>query len=157
MCGLSWKRCRRTNRLAELVRAELDPGSDVGAGLSNTTGIVQRFLPGPGGFQLGWQLQGQQFRLAVIVNGKARLAGPGNRTKREELVEREYLDFFDFSAMALGRPGGLLGDYRGAKPWLGYNPDFVYRYRPIVPSATWAECVELCFHFSRRTADYVAR
>ncbi|WP_329462279.1 PD-(D/E)XK nuclease family protein [Streptomyces sp. NBC_01431] len=113
----------RCQAVAALLRAR---GVAAEAKLTNGTGLVEWFTPGPG-LRLGWQLQGEQFRLAAIVpqehpgfgrNAAARLA-------RQDAAH-EYLRFFRFDALPTSEPvrpadGG----------WLRFDPSFVYRYVPM--------------------------
>lgn len=113
----------RCQAVAALLRAR---GVAAEAKLTNGTGLVEWFTSGQG-LRLGWQLQGEHFRLAAIVpqdhpgfgrNDRARLA-------RQDAA-REYLSFFRFDALPTAdavRPadGG----------WLRFDPSFVYRYVPM--------------------------
>lgn len=140
----------RATRLAQLVVAQLEPDAEVDPGLSNTHGLVQHFIPGPAGRYFGWQLQSGQFRLVVITGAD----DPRKREGREELVEAQHADFFAFDPDGLG---SHLHPYTGRLRWLGYEPNFVYKYQPISPRITWRECADLCAAQSRRTEEYVSQ
>jgi hypothetical protein len=130
--------------LAQLIRDALSqPDIDLEVGLSNSIGLVSYYSrPLARGHQVGWQLQGDQFRLAAATRLHTRCSGRGKRQAREDFVATEYADHFNFDALPDCAP--CLGAHRARKEWLGYNPDFVYRYRPIVKDASWEQVVELC-------------
>ncbi|USQ81190.1 PD-(D/E)XK nuclease family protein [Ornithinimicrobium faecis] len=143
----------RAGRFAEQVTKEIRDalGSvpEVGAGLSNGSGVNSWWIPGPRGRQFGWQLQGGQFRLVVITGSRDRK----KRSEREALVQSLYASFFDFTVVE-GVPD-ILTEYTGRKDWLGYEPNFVYRYASLTPDATWAELRDLAVWFSGRTTEFV--
>lgn len=97
----------------------------------------------PPGDALGWQLQGLQFRLAVITGA---LQGSAHREEREAYVAKRYLGWFDFAP--LEAITGVMEKMRvnvvrgGRWNFQGYNPNFVYRYR-IAPELTPSQIVEL--------------
>ena len=87
------------------------------------------------GDALGWQIQGKQYRLAVITS---RLP----RREREIYVTERYLDWFDFTLI-----GAVTGDHvvrsgRKNLNFQGYDPDFVYRYCKV-PQLTPSQLVKL--------------
>lgn len=144
----------RAARLAEQVtdrlKSELGDVASVGAGLSNTTSFNDCFFQGERGRHFGWQVQAGQMRLAVILGAR----DPKPRVKREALVEQLYSEFFDFEL-----PDDLahcLRPYTGNKKWLGYEPNFVYRYATLNPNTTWAELTEVAVHLSRRAHAFAA-
>jgi hypothetical protein len=130
--------------LAQLIRRKLDREDlDLEVSLSNSIGLVPFYSrPLAHGHQVGWQLQGGQFRLAVATRQDARFFGRSKRPAREALVASEYAEHFSFDL--LPRAGDVLGPPTARKPWLGYNPDFVYRYRPLLSEASWRQVVDLC-------------
>lgn len=145
----------RAGRFAELAtRAIADAHGEigeVGSGLSNGSGLNEWFIVGPAGRRFGWQVQGEQFRLAIVTGPR----DPKDRPRREELVRALYEPFFDFTP-----PNHLrhaLETYRGTKVWLGYAPNFVYRYAEITPNTTWAELLALAVWFTGRTRAFVDR
>jgi hypothetical protein len=145
----------RAGRFAELATGTLADvlGSTepVGSGYSNGSAIYQWFIPGPAGRLFGWQIQGGQFRLAVITGEN----DPPLRRDREALVERLYESFFDFTPPP-AQSNALTG-YTGKKKWLGYEPRFVYRGASLAPATTWRDLLDLVTWFSRRTLAFVER
>ena len=70
-------------------------GLDAYVNLTNGTGMVEWFTDSPRGFRWGWQLQGEQFRLAIIVpeahpgygkGAKYKAATPGGGTSAPGLL-----------------------------------------------------------------------
>ncbi|GAB90596.1 PD-(D/E)XK nuclease family protein [Gordonia rhizosphera] len=129
---------------AEIVKRYVEarlPSDDVkrlcSAGMSNSTPLIQAFYPqgATKRAHLGWQLQGQQFRLFAVLPD---LAGrtKGQRDKRIDWG-MAHSKLFDFSTIA-----PLTGDpERPVKPDNSFNrfdPDFIYRYI-AVPNLTVGE------------------
>lgn len=127
-------------------RAPEAPGH-FGINLTNTTGVVDYGVSIPSKRRVkdlvGWQLQGGQFRLMVIVPAQTQLLGPKKRVAREEYVEGHCQDYFQFDQL----PGSEMAlkprSWENGK-WNGYNPDFVYRYWPVRDTATWAQVTDIC-------------
>lgn len=136
----------RATALAQRVARELGDDVPITRSLSNTHGLIDQFVPGPRGRHFGWQFQAGQLRLVVITAKR----DPSARPRREAIVESEHLDYFDFDRAGAGH----LAPYAGKKPWLGYEPNFVYRYRPVAPAATWSECVQFCVGAGRWARAY---
>ncbi|HHZ10338.1 MAG TPA: hypothetical protein GX405_16335 [Rhizobiales bacterium] len=79
--------------------------------------------PNNPGTQVGWQLQGNQFRLTMQV---PHLAGPNHRQERENYAGN-FPNHFNF-----GPVDGAVGVQQMIHPHQGfchYNPCFVYRYQ----------------------------
>lgn len=146
----------RVSRLGEMVSDRLrrtfgETAPEPGVGLSNTQGAMTWLVPMPNqrGRQLGWQYQGGQMRLVLITGPTGTSAS--SRVKREEVADASFASFFDFAAIG---GAAVLGDYTGTKKWLGYSPDFVYRYRPVLPATSWHDLVELCVAASRQALQF---
>lgn len=124
-------------------------GIHVGYGFTNGTSLLEGFFPqgmggkDPAGDELGWQLQGTQFRLAVKTGV---LQGRAHREEREDYVAERYSDWFDFKPLeAIAGIGGetLVDEVLGGRwNYQSYNPNFVYRYRSA-PQLTPSQIVEL--------------
>jgi hypothetical protein len=69
-------------------------------------------------------------------------------------VEAEHIDFFDHADVE-----ALLGTDLKAKAyapgkWLGFNPDFVYRHRPVKSTVSAANLAEALAAMTRRVDDF---
>jgi hypothetical protein len=144
----------RAGRFAEVatlaLRNEVGDAGAVSSGLTNGSALNDWFVPGPEGRLFGWQVQGGQFRLAVITGPN----DPRVRRDREALVKELYEPYFDFTP-----PEGLvhtLSGYTGKKEWLGFEPAFVYRGASLAPETTWRELLGLATWFTQRTREFVA-
>jgi len=108
----------------------LEP-SQVGSGMTNGVALVEWFREvdlGPG-TRAGWQLQGDQFRLALIL---PHLAGRTEQSRRDRFhFASQHEEFFDFSVIDehLGTAG--LAVLPPKKSFRRYDPDFVYRYKKV--------------------------
>jgi len=145
----------RAGRFAEHADEKLRDGlgatGHVGAGLSNGSAFNEWFVAGPNGRRFGWQIQGGQFRLAVVTGPD----DPRARERREALVEDLYASFFDFAV-----PDSLrdtIGRYADKKAWLGYEPNFVYRFVPLTPGTTWDDLLALVEWFTGRIVSFAQR
>jgi len=120
-------------------------GYDFTNGMSLLEGLESPRAGGsdPAGDALGWQLQGTQFRLAVITS---QLQGPAHRKERETYVAERYSGWFDFTPLeaVTGAMGKMRAHEARSGRWnfQGYNPDFVYRYC-TTPQLTPSQIVEL--------------
>jgi hypothetical protein len=114
--------------------------------LSHGTGLVDWFTGDPEVLRLGWQLQGNQFRLAIVVPGHHLGYGRTgkNRAAREEEAVR-HPGFFDFT--------GLPATYAAAPAdgFRHYAPGFVYRY-VHVPGITIGEAIQTGAEYGQRIA-----
>ncbi|MER6329249.1 hypothetical protein ABT298_07905 [Streptomyces sp. NPDC001034] len=113
--------------------------------LTNGTALIDWYSDSPHGFEWGWQLQGEQFRLAMIV-GKDH-PGYGNSAKHRAVREEEarrHIDFYSFESIDGAGPVGPVRVEFGS-----YNPSFVYRYVEI-PGITVGQAVDLGVEYAER-------
>lgn len=128
----------RAQRVAGVI-SQAVPGLEqpAGSGLSNSTPLVESFeYVRTAGIDvhLGWQLQGQQFRRAVVYHDRSiRGHSSESRMQREE-VSRAHPSFFAF-------PEPLPQTAAGRKDFNHYAPNFVYRYVKT-PDLTVSELVD---------------
>ena len=93
-----------------------------------------------GNRRIGWQFQEDQLRFQITIEDPD-LQGKANRT-RGAIVEAEHVGFFDYAGVE-----AILGsdlktkNYRPGE-WLGFNPNFVYRHRPVKRSVSTARLTE---------------
>jgi hypothetical protein len=74
-----------------------------------------------------------------------------------KIVEAEYADFFDHTDVS-----AILGPELRAKSyapgeWLGFNPDFVYRHRPVKPAVSTAVLSQALASMTNRVDDFADR
>lgn len=124
----------RAQRVAEVVGDRIGAtGRAVKFGLTNATPLVEWFGPATVGghnLWLGWQLQGNQFRRAVVFGPELEGRSAESRDAREA-VSREHPEFFAFPAALGGTPAGR-------KEFNHFAPGFVYRYVKV-PGLTIAQ------------------
>lgn len=131
--------------VAEKGWSDIQVKYDFTHGMSLLEGFCRQQVGASGSLRdaLGWQLQGKQFRLAVITG---ELRGQVHREEREAYVAKHYSGWFDFAP--LEAIAGVTEKIRATEvrggPWnfQGYNPAFVYRYR-IASQLTPSQVVEL--------------
>jgi hypothetical protein len=130
----------RASHVARAIRTELAKegvGVDVGYGFTNGLSLIEAYRRLPAGSSdvkpdsLGWQIQGEQFRL-VVVTGAPALQGKPQRAQREAYVAENYASWFDFELLEKETGAEPLATevvIRGGHQFHSYDPDFVYRYR----------------------------
>ena len=102
------------------------------ANFTNSQPLMEAFISCSNGDQIGWQLQGQQWRLAiktaVYVGETSEL-----RDMRYDHAKQIYGDWFDFSEIPelIGRSVSINSNLEKKGSYNGYKPDFVYRYRKL--------------------------
>ncbi|MFF8992405.1 PD-(D/E)XK nuclease family protein [Streptomyces sp. NPDC014983] len=114
--------------------------------LTNGTALVNWYTDSPRGFSWGWQLQGEQFRLAIVVEKGHPHYGRSARHKAVRQEEaRKHSDFFTFGPI---EGAGPVGPIRKIE-FCDFNPDFTYKYVNI-SDLTIAQAVELGVEYARR-------
>ncbi|MFD3458371.1 hypothetical protein ACFWVM_01560 [Nocardia fluminea] len=141
--------------LADLIRARVGADVGIGVGLSNTHGMADFSARGVSGHRFGWQYQDGKLRLSVVLDDA--VGGPwrNRRVDREVLVQNEFAEYFDFAAIP--DVDDRLDPYSGRNlAWLGYEPDFVYRYRPIRPDTSFADLADMCAQLTDHAMTFAA-
>ncbi|MCX4612114.1 PD-(D/E)XK nuclease family protein [Streptomyces mirabilis] len=118
----------------------------VGTNLTNGTALIEWYTDSPRGFRWGWQLQGEQFRLAIVVEKGH--PGHGSSAKHKGIRQEEarrHSDFFEFGSI---KGAGPVGPVRNIE-FCDYNPDFIYKYVPI-PGITVGQAVDLGIEYVQR-------
>ncbi len=130
----------------ELGKRGLDPLA-LEVNHSNGTGMVDWFTESPHGFRWGWQLQGEEFRLAIVVPESHPGYGKSAQhwAARQEEAHR-HPDLFEFGPIT---GADAEGPTRGGVRFGRFNPNFIYRYVRI-PSITVGQAVELGIEHARR-------
>jgi hypothetical protein len=113
--------------------------------LTNGTALVDWYTDSPHGFAWGWQLQGEDFRLAIVVpeGHPGRGNSPKHRAVREEEARR-HSDFYTFGSIDGAGPVKPVRVEFGS-----YNPGFTYRYVSI-PGIRISRAIDLCIEHTRR-------
>jgi hypothetical protein len=102
---------------------------------------------------IGWQFQENQLRFFINVE-EPDLRGEANRAVREAVVEAEHAEFFDhFDVEAILGPDLRPKIYAPGK-WLGFNPGFVYRHRPLRPATSTARLAHALASMTKRVDDF---
>jgi hypothetical protein len=115
----------RAHRVAHMLNAHLpELGQNAHGAISNATPLVDVFEEvelSDMTLQLGWQLQGDQFRRAVVYHDESIYGHNQESRKERESVSRRHPEFFMF-------PGALSQTQGGRKDFNHFAPNFVYRY-----------------------------
>lgn len=145
----------RFSGLAQVVQSHFDvPKSFVVGG--DRGGIISYWRRLADNRGIGWQFQENQLRYQVTIEDDD-LQGMAKRAAREAIVEAEHADFFDHASVeAVLGPDLKSKDY-GPGKWLGFNPDFVYRHRPVQPTVSTAKLAEALATMTRRVDDFADR
>jgi hypothetical protein len=101
---------------------------------------------------VGWQFQGRQWRLAMILRSSS-LYGKGRHDARAKFAAQHetYFDFTPMYAIFDCAEADCLPRKTHISPrgFNRYDPDFVYRYRNL-PESTVGQLVDLAVTYSRR-------
>ncbi len=145
----------RFSGLAQIIQTHFDETKSFEVG-GDRGGIITYWRRLADKRGIGWQFQENQLRFCITVEDPD-LRGDAKRAAREAIVEAEHADFFDhFEAEA------ILGSDLRAKSyapgeWLGFNPDFVYRHRPVNPTVSTARLAQALASVTTRVDDFADR
>ena len=106
-----------------------------------------------GNRSIGWQFQENQLRFCVTVEDLD-LQGKSQRAAREKIVEAEHVRFFDHTAVEAILGPDLRAKSYAPGAWLGFNPDFVYRHRPVKPAVSTAVLAQALASMTKRVDDF---
>jgi hypothetical protein len=125
-------------------------------GMSRGLPLLSAYWGPSDGDQIGWQQQGKQWRLAMILRNLAGRDEAAIRRRERYADERQDWFSFDLFCQVLGVTDA---DVRprvrgGPEGWQRYNPDFVYRYRLLPATATVEKLVELAEVYGRKAEDW---
>jgi hypothetical protein len=128
---------------------------DFHANFTNSQPLMEAFISCRNGDRIGWQLQGNQWRLAIktaVHVGKSSEL----RDMRYDHVDRMYSDWFDFSEIStlIGKSVSVNSTKEKNGTYTGYSPDFVYRYRNL-PGLTLTELQTLSLHFITHAVKWI--
>jgi hypothetical protein len=114
----------RAHRVAQAINAAVTLGDPAKSGMSNSVPLVESFeyVKSSGmHLHLGWQLQGNQLRRAVVHHDEA-IAGRSEASRRaREDASRAHPEFFAF-------PLRTPRERSGRKEFNHFAPKFVYQY-----------------------------
>jgi hypothetical protein len=102
---------------------------------------------------IGWQFQENQLRFYITVEDRG-LRGEDNRKAREKIAEAEQAGFFDHGDVETILGSDLRARSYAPGKWLGFNPDFVYRHRPVEPAVSTARLAQALVSMTRRVDDF---
>jgi hypothetical protein len=102
---------------------------------------------------IGWQFQEGQLRFFVTVEDPD-LQGAAHRLEREKIVEAEHAEFFDHTAVEAILGSALKAKDYAPGAWPGFNPDFVYRHRPVKPAVSTAVLAQALASMTKRVDDF---
>jgi hypothetical protein len=124
------------------------------ANFTNSQPLMEAFMFCKNGDRIGWQLQGNQFRLA-IKTGVHIGRSAESRDLRFDHVSRNYEGWFDFTEIPalIGKPVSVNSSKEKSGSFTEYQPDFVYRYRNL-RGLTLNEMQTLSFHYINRAVKW---
>lgn len=133
----------RFSGLAQLISDEFGEQLPLVVDISKAEGLITYTHRLSDDRAVGWQFQGGQLRLFVLVQD-AGLVGKGDRlaAARAAIADAEYLSFAEFesaSAVLGERLGPLV---QGPGEWRRFAPDFVYRYCKVDPTTSSGQLAE---------------
>lgn len=126
----------RFSGLAQIIQTHFDDTKSFEVG-GNRGGIITHWRRLAGNRGIGWQFQENQLRFCITIEDPD-LRGKANRAAREAIVEAEHADFFDHSEAETILGSDLKAKSYAPGEWLGFNPDFVYRHRPVKSTVSTA-------------------
>jgi hypothetical protein len=145
-------RTRRVRHLLEerLHEAQVDV-DDLESSFTKGTPLLSGRLVMPDGAELGWQLQGSQWRRFVIVPSELKGRSEEMRQARIVYAETQHAGWFDFSAEQ------RLGPFQSSpnRAYKHFAPDFLYDYVRI-PGVSLALVLELAELVLREAGAYRA-
>jgi hypothetical protein len=124
----------RFSGLAQVVQTHFDEAKSFEVG-GDRGGIITYWRRLASQRSIGWQFQENQLRFCITIEDPD-LQGEAHRAEREKIVEAEHADFFDHTAIEAILGSNLKAKSYAPGAWLGFNPDFVYRHRPVKPAVS---------------------
>jgi hypothetical protein len=142
----------RFSGLAQVLQSQFATAKPFEVG-GNRGGLITYWRELADNRGIGWQFQEDQLRFQITVEAPD-LQGAAKRAEREEIVKTEHLDFFDFAGIEAILGSDLKTKNYAADEWLGFNPAFVYRHRPVKRSVSTAKLTEALVAMTRRVDDF---
>ena len=116
-------------------------------------GLITYWRRLAGNRRIGWQFQEDQLRFQITIEDPD-LQGKANRAARGAIVEAEHVGFFDYAGIEAILGSDLKTKNYTPGEWLGFNPDFVYRHRPVKRSVSTARLTEALAAMTRRVDHF---
>lgn len=141
----------RFSGLAQVIQTNFDEAKPFEVG-GDRGGIITYWRRLAAKRGIGWQFQENQLRFCITIEDQG-LQGKANRAAREAIVEAEHADFFDHSEVEAILGSDLKAKSYAHGEWLGFNPDFVYRHRPVKPAVSTARLAQALASMTTRVDD----
>ena len=142
----------RFSGLAQVLQSEFATAKSFVVG-GDRGGIISYWRELADNRGIGWQFQEDQLRFQITVEDPD-LQGEAKRAARAVIVEAEHVDFFDFADIEAILGSDLRAKNYAPGKWLGFNPAFVYRHRPVKRSVSTTKLVEALAAMTRRVDDF---
>jgi hypothetical protein len=142
----------RFSGLAQVIQAHFDETRSFEVG-GDRGGIITYWRRLADERGIGWQFQENQLRFCITVEDPD-LRDQAKRAAREVIVEAEHADFFDHSEVEAILGSDLKAKSYAPGEWLGFNPDFVYRHRPVKPAVSTARLAQALASMTARVDDF---
>ena len=107
---------------------------------------------------IGWQYQvvDKQLRYQLRIEDRD-LQGEKHVADRARIAESEYADFFDHSDLEPIVGPDLKPKTYGPGQWNRFNPDFVYRHRPVTAEVSTAKLAAALVAMTHHVDAYADR
>lgn len=142
----------RFSGLAQLLQAHFTTTKTFEVG-GDRGGLITYWRRLAGSRRIGWQFQENQLRFQITIEDPD-LQGKAGQAARGTIVEAEHLDFFDFADIEAILGADLKTKNYASGEWLGFNPDFVYRHRPVKPIVSTARLTDALTAMTRRVDHF---
>lgn len=145
----------RYSGLVQMLPGRMGPDQpDLEVNITRGVGLASCFQQVSTTRSVGWQLQGDQFRVVVRMQDQGLHGkGPGLKEARSREAAEDHADWFDFAPAE-----EILGDLlRPRKPeartWLHFDPDFVYQVRKLDRAVRTDQLVRLLTTYTVRALN----
>jgi hypothetical protein len=140
----------RFSGLAQLIQSRFVTAKTFEVG-GDRGGLITYWRRLAGNRRIGWQFQEDQLRFQITVED---LRGEANKAARGTIVEAEHASFFDYADIEAILGADLKTKGYAPGEWLGFNPDFVYRHRPVKRSVSTARLTDALTAMTRRVDHF---
>ena len=144
----------RFSGLAQVVQTHFHEAKPFEVG-GDRGGLITYWRRLAGQRGIGWQFQEGQLRFFITIENPD-LQGEAHKVEREKIVDAEHTDFFDHTAVEAILGSDLKAKSYAPGAWLGFNPDFVYRHRPVKPAVSTAVLAQALASMTMRVDHFAA-